>query len=362
MESVTALAYYSSMKFEHETSPAPYLNRKDQYRLLGLVGLLTLIVFSIDYTRKPENWAWFFSIGQKQQQGELKELSLDELDFRIQEPESTELKPDEFVAVQNDEPKIDIEELGFDIGQIPQELLAYVEDRRVGLLRAEQPAMQLALQRVKTLTLNELEEAATDDVGFRVVFTDSEQYRGQLLKFEGQLWRLQPFPFGDPDSEEDDLWQAWAFSSDSGNNPWVIFMSEKPEGVESGEQIDHPISAAGYFFKNYGYATDEGLHIAPMLIAKTVRLKSVPTVPGHQSEDLSRYVVGVLALMGLFFGILIWRFSQSDRKFRNSRLAEIADSRLDATPGAIEDLNKLPTSDPREFLGEQRGEMESRSE
>ena len=337
------------MRFTRDHSPSPYLNRKDQFRLIGLVGMLTLIVISINFTSKAENWAWFFAIAESKTETQLRELKLDDLDFRINPPLERSLKSDEFLAVAQTASRPDPHEFEFDIAQIPQELLVGVEDRRVGLLRSEQSAMELALKRVRTLSPAKLESAAAENFGFRVIFTDSETHRGKLFKLEGKLWRLQRFPFGDPNSKDDDLWQAWLFSSDSGNNPWVVLSTEKPPGIEPGEEINRDISLAGYFFKNYGYATDTGLHLAPLFIARTFRLQPLPEVQ-NDTQDLSLYVVGCLLVVGFFFGILIWWFKRSDRKFERSHLAEIAESRLDAPPEFVVHLNELDAHEPDEFF------------
>lgn len=313
--------------------------------MLGLMAMLMLIIVAIDFTRKPENWAWFFSVGD-QQEVELKELSLDDLDFRVKEPELRSLPPETFVAVAETSASINFDELGLDIGRIPPELLEGVQDKRVGLLRSEQAAMDRVLKRVRALKQDELKNAAEHDVGFRVVFTDAEQYRGKLMHLEGTLWRFQKYPFGDPESTEDDLWQAWLLSSDSGNNPWVVFMVEKPAELTVGEGINRQAAVAGYFFKNYGYATEQGLHIAPMLIARTIELKPLPAVKDTKTEDLSLYVFAFLMTIGLLFGLMIWWFVRSDRKFNRSHLAEIADARHAIPAGFVESLADRDAKDP----------------
>lgn len=311
--------------------------------------MLLIILLAIDFTRKPENWRWFFSVGAEEQIVELKELTLDDLDFQVVDPEFGTLPQDTFVAVAEEAPVIDVNELGLDIRQIPQELLEDVQDKRVGLLRREQDAMDRVLKRVRALTQSELEDAAKNDVGFRVVFTDSEAYRGTLIRLDGTLWRLQKFPFGDPESTDDDLWQAWLFSSDSGNNPWVVFLTDIPADLEPGQAIDREVSLAGYFFKNYGYATSDGLHIAPMLIAKTMTLKPQPVVGPQQQEHLGWYVFMFLASVGLLFALLIWWFARSDRKFQQSRLAEIAEARHQMDAEFASHLAELPVPDPEKI-------------
>lgn len=339
------------MRFQRDSAPTPYLNRKDQYRMLGLLGMLFLVVLAIDFARRPENWAWMFP--DEQQQQELRELSLDDLDFNVLEPENGNLAPDTFRAVPNDERPLNLTDLGLNVAQIPPELLEEVQDRRVGLLRSEAEAMTRVLNRVRTLSQTELEEAAASDIGFRVVFTDAEQHRGRLIRLDALLWRLQPYPHGDPETTEDDLWQAWMFTSDSGKNPWVAFLAEKPDELEIGEGINRPVQVVGYFFKNYGYATNEGLHIAPMLIAKSLKLQPLPELADNTTENLSLYVFTFLMTIGMLFGLMIWWFVRSDRKFDRSRLAQIADERHPVSPELIAELSKHAPFDPTQLrIGE----------
>lgn len=309
--------------------------------------MLLLIALAIDFTRKPENWRWFFSVGNEQPaELELKELSLDDLDFRVPDPEHGTLPPDTFLAVTDPAPTIDLDQLGLDIKQIPPELLEGVQDKRVGLLRSEEAAMERVLKRVRAITTTELETAADGDIGYRVVYTDSEQFRGKLVKLEGTLWRFQKIPFGDPETTEDDLWQAWMFSSDSGNNPWVVFMVDKPDEIEVGEAINREVRVAGYFFKNYGYATEEGLHIAPMLISKTMKVLPLPPPVDTKTEDLSLYVFLFLMTIGLLFALMVWWFARSDRKFEKSHLAELAEARHDLTTNFVASLNDQEPNNP----------------
>ena len=45
------------MRFQ-QTNRMPYLNRGDQKRLLVLVGMVAMIVFSIEFAARPSSWYW----------------------------------------------------------------------------------------------------------------------------------------------------------------------------------------------------------------------------------------------------------------------------------------------------------------
>ena len=340
------------MHFERDKQPPPYLNRGDQYRMLGMVALLMFIAVAFDVTRKPENWNWFFAMGNEPApQQELKELDLDDVDFQIKQDQP--LNPETFIAVA-DAVEEGAKEAGHQsegpLRQIPPHLLKEISDQWLGLLRKENEALERMLEQVGNSSAEELMEAARRDVGYRVVNVEPDKHRGELLFLEGTLWRLAAFPFGDPESKEDDLVQAWMFTSDSGNNPWMVLLPQKPAGMDWGDKIDQQVKVAGYFFKRYGYATQQGAYVAPMLVAKSLEAPPVVAVAQERTEDLTIYVVGFLVGVGCLFGALLFWFARSDRKFARSRLAEIADARFDPTPEAVADLQNLKTTDPAEVF------------
>ncbi|MCA8997811.1 MAG: hypothetical protein KDA80_12520 [Planctomycetaceae bacterium] len=340
------------MHFQRDKQPPPYLNRKDQYRMLGMIAMLMLIAVAFDATRKPENWNWFFAMGNDPApQQELRELDLDDIDYQILR--EAPLAPETFIAVAEAEVEESSEPGGEGEGvltRIPSHLLKDISDQRLGLLRKENEALQQVLKQVQASSADELMEAARRDVGYRVLNVEPDKHRGELLFLEGTLWRLATFPFGDPASQEDDLAQAWLFTSDSGNNPWMVLLPQKPDGIDWGNQIDRQVKVAGYFFKRYGYATEQGAYVAPLLVANSFTMPPVMPVARERTEDLTIYVIGFLVGVGCLFGIMVFWFVRSDRKFERSHLAEIADSRFDASPETVAELQNLEAADPVEVF------------
>lgn len=342
------------MRFQKQSNPPPYLNRRDQYRLLGMVLLLLFVVIAIDYAARPQNWEWFTQLDEEVEQvdGEYQEIPLKELDFGVVE-DGEPLPLDQFIAVPEEAPaREESGEMAEPVDHIPEDLLRRVQDRQVGLLRIEKEALSAVLERVERASPEDLLLSARSDVGYRVLNSDSAAYRGQLIRIEGTLWRLAPFPVGEGETRRE-LAQAWMFTPDSGNHPWKVLLAEKPAHVEYGDQIDRQVTVAGYYFKQYGYPTETGVTIAPMLIARTLHVRPMRTTHAPRTENLSYYVATVLGILAVLFGLMIWWFAASDRKFARSRLAEIAESRLDAPPEVVASLNDLQATDPIKALQEQ---------
>lgn len=329
------------MRFQRESSPPPWLNRKDQYRMLGMLSLLLLVALCIDAARRPENWNWFVLLTPNQEQ---QETGLEDIDFRVK-TQSRLTQPESFLAVAEPHPPGSAE-VPAHIQQIPPDELQGIEDQRLGRLRSEDAPFARVLQQLEQFNSAQLLAAARTDVTYRVVNVEPDEFRGELLKIEGLLWRLERWKYGDPEDEHDDLYQAWIMTDDSGNNPWTVVFTEKPEGVALGNAIDRRVSVAGYFFKRYAYPTETGLHVAPMLIARNLQL--APLAPAGQEEtaELTKYVIGLLVVIAVAFAFLGGWFVISDRRYRRSRTAKIAERRLDAAPEVVAHLNELPTHDP----------------
>ena len=310
--------------------------------MLMMVALLAMVTVGIQLAANPANWRWFFMLGGEGENAS--DVDLREIDFRVRdESEDLELKPGTFISsVRTVETGVETEqEAG--AWQIPRPLLDEIEDQRVGILRKEQPAFDAMLDRLDDLTSEELRKASASDIGYRVVNVEPEQYRGRLVTLTGTARRSRVFRAGDDDTPK--LFDTWLFTEDSGNNPWVVVSPELPPELPVGENLEVQVEVTGYFFKRYGYATAYGLHVAPMLIARTLQVAPKP-ITQQRTEDLTIYVVGLLGGLIALFGALAVAFWFSDRKFAKGRTAEIAARGVEADLDALEALKQAPLHDP----------------
>jgi len=107
------------------------------------------------------------------------------------------------------------------------------------------------------------------------------------------------------------------------------------------------VEVTGYFFKRYGYpAQQERLHVAPLVLAKTMRWFRPRSVAEADDLGLVPYVLVFAGGLGSAIAILLWRFRRSDRRFEKQHL-----ERLTAAPeGAIEAISDIPTIEVEEAL------------
>ena len=347
------------MRFETPRRPAPYLNSRDQWRMLRLVGLLALVLVGMNVAADPDTWAWMFP-GEGKDGAAERVPSLDEVDFGVQLGDGDALPPGVFRADVSTEPPAEKE---IDNKPRPEpaapadcrdvridpEQLDHIRDNTLGVRRVEADAFYATLAKARDVPADCLAEAARADVVFTVLMTNSDEFRGVPITVTGEIKRLNVLDAAENAYGIATFYETWLFTSDSGDNPYRIVTASAPEGLPRGDiEEEVRVRITGYFFKREGYAAEGGLHKAPLLIGKTLEpLPRRPAgIPLAQNFPLTRYIIGGAAVILVLLGIAVWAFNRSDRKFKREHLDRMAVSGGKDSP----DLNGLQESDPGEYL------------
>lgn len=352
------------MRFRSSSGPPPYWNRRDQRRMLLLVGLLALVLLAMKWASRPESWQWIAPpdpSGQDARQsrpgdpavadfGNREELKLDEFRSPARPPDQPgQIRPSgESSRGEDDQPAIaprpDQLAPG---GASLVSLLARVEDRTVGIRHQEGEAFYVLLKRVGQLSPAERQSAALRDVTYTVLTTDPQDFRGKLLTIEGRLKRLVAFAPGENAAGLNQLYDGWVFTRDSGSKPYRVVSTRIPAGIPEGMQIrqDIQVRATGYFFKLEGYLAPSGAQIAPVLLAHELEwLQSPPAPPDRM--NLTPYLLAGVGLITAALVCMFWRFKVADRSFSRGTLKRVTT----APREAIDALADIEPSDPTEIF------------
>ncbi len=198
---------------------------------------------------------------------------------------------------------------------IDAELLEVIKDNSVGIRDSERDLYFMLLRRLQT----ESEEAvnrAAQSISFNVLMTDSKKYCGQLLRVKGEARRIVPLP-PQADRNLPQLYEVWLFTADSALNPYRIVCSSLPEGMPTGDDLKTApkVQVVGYYFKRYGYATADGrLHVAPLVLSKTLQWQRTTPRSPHVNPTSSIIITGIVGLLSLL-AIVWWRMRAGDREF-----------------------------------------------
>ncbi|RMG37340.1 MAG: hypothetical protein D6725_09020 [Planctomycetota bacterium] len=88
------------MRFRSRRQPVPYLNRRDQLRMLAMLGLLMLVVIGMRWAARPSSWYWLTGVPPRTGRPTAERGTSPLLDFSVKDAGSDRaLRPDEFIVL-----------------------------------------------------------------------------------------------------------------------------------------------------------------------------------------------------------------------------------------------------------------------
>ena len=133
--------------------------------------------------------------------------------------------------------------------EIDKSYLDLVRDNDLGIRKSESKAFYWLLDHARRVSLREFQQAGLKDVQYINLISQPDQFRGEPITIEGDLWKLYEFEAGANDYNVDRLYEAWIFTGDSGHNPYRVVCTSLGKGIEPGEHLRVPVRLTGYFFK-----------------------------------------------------------------------------------------------------------------
>ncbi len=311
------------MRFDDPREPAPYLNRQDQRRLLGMVAVLSFVVIAVIWAARPESWHWLIppdnetAVNQADPDSDLDSAPRFESNEAPSAPNpfSTPGEPPPQVnplPVENNNTTSPVE--------IPENWLTNVDDQYIGLRADEADSYYRVLAHVTRLDEDLLGRSARSDVLHVNLIHEPDRYRGELVQLKGTARRILPLEATENQYGIRKLYEIWITTDDSGSEPWRIVAKSIDERLPVGENVNVPIKAIGYFFKQYSYASQGGMHIAPLILSARVDSNVVVRV-APSGTGLQPYIILFAAFFGLGTILLVSAYSHGDRLFQ-SRMKE----------------------------------------
>ncbi len=367
----------SLMRFDRNIPPNPYLNRRDQWRLLRLVGMVAVVMALFQVARQPASWDWFTRMG--------------EVEPTVEPGRDLPVAPSKPIAVKGRAPAplpddqiyawvdgaaagpVASEEEGAASPPVatgdgaagvtkpgprmlPAEVFEGIEDDWFGMTRAEQPALLKVLDHLREMGPAAVASGATRDVTFEGLMGNPDYYRGRLVTLSGRLKRCLQGQFGSGETSQE-VWEAWIVPPDSRGTPYLVYCLEVPPGMPTGEKLDEPVLVHGCFVRRFAYASIGGEAITPMVVGLQLEWAPAPLRGDERITEEMRWSTVVLALIFTvaLLGTGVW-YWLSDRRFRNSRLHTIGESRLDASSSDLQALSNLDRGDPHRIHIPDNGE------
>ncbi len=154
---------------------------------------------------------------------------------------------------------------------------------------------------------------------FYDITSEPEVWQGRTVVLKGHVRKLVRVPAGDNAYGIKEYWEAWLYSEQARDNPFLVISLERDERMEPGAEvlIDN-VSAAGWFFKLYGYQAQEGGWVAPMVITRKLGYRPVAEPRGLLDGGIDPRLFAIvltLAALGCWYAFRLWaRLRTEDRE------------------------------------------------
>ncbi|WP_339731307.1 hypothetical protein [uncultured Gimesia sp.] len=227
--------------------------------------------------------------------------------------------------------------------QLAPSLFNEVEDKYEFGIRAEEKTLYYyVLKHLRETSLEEQKQAAQFNLQqrrselktfkenpklklpvFPDIFKNSNRYKGRLVTLTGRVRKLIHYPAEKNDYGIKTLYEAWLFTDDSQQNPTVVICTEVPPELKDGlpqgtDVIDH-VTVTGYLFKMYVYNAQDTTRVAPLIL--TGQLEWTPQIVDERGSQLfSQILAGSLIILIVGVAFAMWKASQKDKQFRETRL------------------------------------------
>ena len=353
------------MRFGDDPKPVPYLNRKDQRRLLAMVGVLCLVVFGVTWAARPESWYWLVppdnetaqnnparneTVSPKTSKKHSVDVGAISTDPSRQDPLSQKTDADKKIvaeAVGKPAPKGKSESKSGSTStataDLPAKWLEVINDQVMGLRANESDTYYRVLAHISRLDDRFLKKHTRKDVLYVNLLRNPDLYRGKLITIHGTARRITEMQVGKNKYGVKKTYEAWVLTPDSGNDPIRLVTTQIDSRLPLGEKVAVEIEATGYFLKLYSYASQSGQHQAPLILAARIEPYVVKTsVPN--GTGLEPYIVVFALFIGCSTIIAATVYARGDRKFKQKLKTDFPD--LDVPPeNFLEQLKEHETNE-----------------
>jgi hypothetical protein len=186
----------------------------------------------------------------------------------------------------------------------------------------ENPAWFEILDSLKTAQANDLSQRSVGEISYAQFIDQPEIYRGQVVTVRGTVMREELVDAPANDASIEQYHRLVLRPAGGGVWPIIAYSLELPDKFPRGDDIRADVSVAGIFFKNWSYSWQDGLGLAPVILAKNVDWQPELKIRPAQEAVALPNIVGVVAAAGLLaalVGWLAWRQSRRPSTRANQR-------------------------------------------
>ena len=219
---------------------------------------------------------------------------------------------------------------------LPPEDLRVVQDGfRTGNGGGESVVYNQFLKRAFFTSPKAFASGVKTDLTYTHLLGDPERYRGEVVRIDGRLLRINKFPPPHEVQEEgvSALYEAYIFNESFGSSPYCVVFTNWPEHLplsylgQAKIKDTVRVRTDGYFVKTYKYKASDGRNTErelPLVVTHTLQFEKPPEVVTDRREWVYLWMYGFMAALGALvvgvLGVTYW-YRRNDLSTRRRLMA-----------------------------------------
>jgi hypothetical protein len=173
------------------------------------------------------------------------------------------------------------------------------------------------VEQIRAIEPEQLRRESLGPTGYLQLFKQPEHYRGKVVTVRGTVRLAYRVDAPSNESQVREYTLLWLHPAGGPTSPIVIYALETPEGFPAIKHRDRDrgttelreeVEVTGYFFKRWAYEGRDGIHVAPLLLARSPRW--TPPAADDETSPRGATIVAVVLLsaaIGIGVAVLVLR-------------------------------------------------------
>ncbi len=298
-----------------DSPPTPnYLSGAFQRQMLLLLAALVLVLILMKIAARPSSWAWMWGSSGAGSSPPTRS------DSRVPPApwgEPREVDPGPPAGVES--------AAGGNVTGIPAELQAALRESVKDDTFFRSSEREVWFQLFAWLRETDPSQLpAPMDVSSLQLLQQMPAYRGRLVRTRGVV--RQATSIAIPEENQAGIssyWQCWLQDA-AGTAPIVVYALQLPDGFPEGADLQESAEFTGVAFKRWAYQAQDGLLVAPVLLARTADWTPPAAVPERRSPTADWLWISILGVVILSLLVVRWIFAGFRRTPRSLSLVALA--------------------------------------
>ncbi len=234
------------------------------------------------------------------------------------------------------------------LGEDASDALSLVQDNTY-FRPAESAAWFGLFERLQEMNSAQLGEATLGEMTYVQLLKQPQVYRGKVVTIRGILRRDEVERPAENALGIEAYHRLVIQPQGGGHWPFVVYCLELPSNFPRGDNLQTPIAVTGYFFKNWSYAWQDGLGVAPVVLARQVDWQPTPAPPTRRAPS-GQNLTTAITVACVFAALTVYLVLRNTRRpQRSSPTTESISFPDESSVTTIQErLERFAESEPQE--------------